>query len=161
MTEKQIDLVRAASEHSRMIWEWRNDALTRSMFRASEPVPWVDHEKWFKESLCNQSRFLYVGLCNNVPVGVVRFDLIADLSCEFEVSINVAPDARGAGVGRRLMLDGIDALCQDASCLRVVIAEVKEGNAASNALFISTGFLHQPPKECGFNLYKLFVSAAI
>lgn len=153
MNDDSLTIVKATSGYSKDIWSWRNDPVTRSMFRSPEIVAWDDHAKWFESALVNPNRFIYVALMNGRPVGMVRFDAISLAEGRFETSINVAPAERKLGIGRKLLAGSIRALRNEISCVKEIVAQVKSTNPASNALFKSAGFLLQAPIEEGYNDY--------
>lgn len=153
MNDDSLIIIKATTDHSIDIWSWRNDPMTRSMFRSPDLVAWDDHAKWFESSLVNPKRFIYVALMNGRPVGMVRFDAVSLAEGRFETSINVAPAERRSGIGRKLLTDSIRALTNEISCVKEILAEVKSTNPASNALFTSVGFLLQSPVEEGYNNY--------
>ncbi len=158
MNDDSLIIVKATRDHSKEIWSWRNDPVTRSMFRSPNLVAWEDHAKWFESSLVNPNRFIYVALTSGRPVGMVRFDAVSLAEGRFETSINVAPAERRSGIGRKLLTGSIRALKNEISCVKEILAEVKSANSASNALFQSVGFLLQAPVEEGFNNYIFKVS---
>jgi len=158
MNGDSLTIVKATIGHSKDIWSWRNDHVTRSMFKSSDLVAWVDHAKWFESALVNPNRFIYVALMNGRPVGMVRFDAISLAEGKFETSINVAPAERRLGIGRKLLTGSIAALKNEASSVKEIVAQVKSTNPASNALFKSAGFILQEPVEEGYNDYVFKLS---
>ena len=94
-----VEVVTASLSHSRAIWEWRNDPVTRSMCRSKDLVSWEDHSIWYQKALANPKRIMYVGITEQLPIGVVRFDSINNLEDSFEISININPSERGKGLG--------------------------------------------------------------
>ena len=95
----KVEVVTANITHSRSIWEWRNDPITRSMSRSKDLVSWEDHSNWFQKTLANPNRIMYVGISEQLPIGIVRFDIINNLEDSFEISININPLQRGKGLG--------------------------------------------------------------
>ena len=133
-----IDLRRATSQDSELIWLWRNDPVTRAASRNSAPIGWSTHTQWLAAVLAEPARLLLVAERNGIPVGIVRFDPLPG-SADFEVSINVRPDARGGGIGRTIL---------SAACARSatglgqarVHAAIDKTNLPSRKLFESCGF---------------------
>lgn len=119
---------------ARDVWAWRNDAATRSASRETAPVPWPDHEAWFGRALAEPTKTLLIGLDPETreKIGLVRFDLLE--SGERLVGINIAPERRGLGWGRRLLAE---ALQRHPGAL---VAEVRTDNTASVRLFEKLGF---------------------
>jgi len=69
-----IVLVSAEICHSEMIWEWRNDPITRKMFVNGEKISWKEHSNWYEKALLDNCRKLYLGEEGGIPIGIVRFD---------------------------------------------------------------------------------------
>jgi len=161
-SQQKLLIERASLHHSRSIWEWRNDEVTRSVSRNSEVVTWDEHDAWFRRSIANPDRFFYVGILigdpQQSPIGVVRFDLLDSKKGYWEISINMSPGARGKGFGRLLLDCGTRAFVADTrdtcKCLRIH-AEVKGGNIASSRLFASAGYSPCDSSHEGFSLYSL------
>lgn len=130
----------AEPDHSEMIWRWRNDPITRAMFRSTDPVLRADHDRWFKSVLSRSDRMLFVGIDNDTPIGVVRFDGSSNRK-SWGVSINLSPDARGKGLSLPLLSSAIaemrKTLSQEHLCL---IADVRSDNGRSNKLFQKADF---------------------
>jgi len=155
-----VKLISACESHSHAIWEWRNDDLTRQMSRSPEVVSWNNHDTWFKNSLVNPNRFIYVGIVQCVPaifVGMIRFDLSEESDGIYEVSINVAPEHRGFGVGGKLLDLGINKLLSEVAVCNGVLAEVRVINESSNALFLRRGF-QKIRSDDHFSHYALIIN---
>lgn len=126
----------AAATDAEMTFAWRNDPGTRAMFRSTCAVTWAEHLRWFERRRADRAAPYWIGECDGRPVGTVRLDSRA--MGEAEVSITVAPEARGRGVGRAIL----SSLCDRARAdgWRVLHAEVKTDNPASRRIFESCGF---------------------
>ena len=96
-----IALRQACDEDKKVLWQWRNDALTRAMSRNTNEVPWADHCAWFDGVLADVSRHLLIGEKEGQALGTVRLD---GASNSAEINITVAPQARGQGAGLALLL---------------------------------------------------------
>jgi GNAT superfamily N-acetyltransferase len=129
-------------------------------------VPLESHLAWLLASLERGDRRLLVGERDGAPVGTVRWD--HEGHGEWEVSITVAPECRGAGLGGPLLRAGEDWLAQASTAdqalragqpraageLAAYLAVVHADNAASRRLFLSTGYLPDlPADEAGFERY--------
>ncbi len=130
--------VRAASLHdSELVWSWRNDPASRANSRSSGLVPLADHELWFAKMLADPNSFMFIGIVENEPIGVVRFDRAKH--GDFEVSINLAPERRGCGLGARLL----SAACASLHSLTphaAFLAQVRTDNVASRRIFEASRF---------------------
>jgi len=150
----EIVLVSAEIYHSEMIWEWRNDPITRKMSVNSEKVSWEEHTSWYEKVLLDKCRKLYVGEEGGIPIGVVRFDKCDDEEYVYEVSINISPTSRRKGFGKQLLTNGIRRLLKEVDNCKFIRAEVKNDNISSNKLFMSCGFIFIED-ESGMKSYEL------
>ena len=150
----EMVLVSAEICHSEMIWEWRNDPITRKMFVKSEKFSWEEHTSWYEKVLLDKCRKLYVGEEGGIPIGVVRFDKCDDEEYVYEVSINISPTSRSKGFGKQLLTNGIRRIVKEVDNCKFIRAEVKKGNESSNKLFMSCGFIFIE-NESGMNSYEL------
>jgi hypothetical protein len=114
------------------IFEWRNDACSRSMFLSSDVVSLDEHIIWYRRSLNNPHRKMFIGSINDLKVGVVRFDFNVDTD-HSDVSINLNPRLRGSGYGYTLLAKSISLYKQSND--NTLIATIKKGNIASLKIF--------------------------
>jgi RimJ/RimL family protein N-acetyltransferase len=121
----KIKLRRAIMNDSDILYQWRNDPLTRVNSYNSGEVNKEDHIKWLKSTLSNPNRKLYIASEDGTPIGTVRADLSEGV---YELSWTVSPSARGRGVGKRMVLLLANEI---KSSIR---AEVKVGNEASKRI---------------------------
>lgn len=119
------------------VFEWRNDAYSRSMFQNSEVVSLNEHINWYKRSLTNPNSRIYIGSINDLKAGVVRFDFDEDTE-QSKVSINLNPLLRGNGLGLTLLSKSISIYKQSNDA--TLIATVKRENSASLRIFSKYGF---------------------
>ena len=81
-----LKIINADQSHSRDIWEWRNNPITRSVSRKTDKVDWNNHKEWFKKSLDNNRIFLYIGINKesqkNIPIGILTADCVPILICD-------------------------------------------------------------------------------
>ncbi|MFD4959989.1 GNAT family N-acetyltransferase [Microbacterium sp. NPDC058389] len=127
------------------LYGWREDPATRAQSRNTEPIPWGAHVAWLRTTLRRPDRRLFVAAWRG-PVGTVRLDELSPGA--WEISITVAPHERGRGVGGRMIEHAI-AEVAGAGGDRVV-AELRDSNDASRALFRSAGFVHEDARAAGW-----------
>lgn len=135
----------AAALDSRAVWTWRNDPVTRAVSVNTDEVPWADHERWFAAVLADRDRHLLVGEVGPEPVGVVRFDRLDEPEL-WEVSINLAPAARGRGLAVPLLDAGRDWLRAREGQVGV-LALVRATNAASMRTFLRAGYAERSTED--------------
>jgi len=131
-----VHLRQAAAGDVLALWRWRNDPATRAASLDEAEIPLEAHTRWFEETLRRPDRVLQVAEIGGVAVGTLRLDVTGS---EATVSINVAPEWRGQGVGTA----ALDALCRDAFGMRGLSrlrARVKPDNASSRRAFERAGF---------------------
>lgn len=121
---------------SHRIWVWRNDPETRQASFESDPIPFEVHDAWFRESLVQDTRKLYVIVADGVESGVARLDLAGS---EAEVSIHLAPESRYRGVGPAA-LHALADLAFGTLGVRRLTGLIKPDNQASLAAFSKAGF---------------------
>ena len=154
-----INLRRATHEDSELIWLWRNDPVTRAASRNSRPIAWAGHAEWLAAVLADPARRLLVAESNGVPVGIVRFDPIPG-TADFEISINVRPDARGFGTAGTILSAACARSAADLGHARVHAA-VAKSNLPSRKLFESCGFaLIEANAPDGFLRFVLDLSSS-
>ena len=133
--------IRQANEsHSRDIFDWRNDKLTRQMFHTTDLVEWSEHSAWFAASLTNTKRLLVI--CEDEDtdekVAIVRFDVEDKRAL---ISINLSPQMRGKRKAKGCLRDAIAFFQKYFSDVRFIDAEVKSINIPSQRSFVGVGFV--------------------
>jgi len=160
----------ATVRDARLLWQWRNDPLTRAGSRSPEEVSWEDHLRWLTSSLARPDRLLLVVQDGAGPVGTVRWDLDgqaegpAEGEREWEVSITVAPDRRGRSLGRPLLRAAELALSEarrseptgsGETAVSAYLAVVHVDNLASVRLFETSAYVPDlPPDPQGFMRFR-------
>jgi len=116
---------------------WRNEPSTRSASLTSGEISVEEHHRWFAGKLVDPDCALLIIEHGGQPIGQLRLDRLApDLA---EVSIGLAPKARGRGLGRgALQLAASKA--HELLGVTMIRALVKRGNDASLRTFRAAGF---------------------
>jgi RimJ/RimL family protein N-acetyltransferase len=116
---------------------WRNDPETRARSFSRQEISEAEHLGWLERKLADPACLLLIVEENGTPVGQVRLDRVS--AGEAEVSIGLAPSARGRGIGRRALglAAGEGARALGVARLR---AEIQEDNQASLHAFAAAGF---------------------
>lgn len=132
MRQPGVALRPATTSDAATLFRWRNDAGTRVQFINTARVPWDAHVEWLKRTLADPDRLLAIGESDGRPVGTVRWDRAGG---GWEMSWTVAPECRGQGYGRALLLAAADYRAD------TLLATVRETNAASIAIAEHAGFV--------------------
>jgi L-amino acid N-acyltransferase YncA len=134
-------IVRTAQPEDVMnVFRWRNDPLVRSMSRDTKPISEQIHKEWYSRAIDDPRRLLLIGVRGGQKIGMVRFDQRQTSS--WEVSIMVAPEARGQGMGRHLLRMSLERLraLYAPTCL---LASIRLKNQPSLMVFHALGFRQQ------------------
>jgi len=132
-----LKLRRAEPVDEAFVLALRNESSTRASSFSTDEVGPEEHHRWFTRKLFDPDCALLIVEVDGIPVGQVRLDRVAqDIA---EVSIGLAPEARGRGLGRESLRQAV----LEARRLLFVTslrALVKRQNAASLAAFAAAGF---------------------
>ncbi|WP_347978096.1 bifunctional UDP-2,4-diacetamido-2,4,6-trideoxy-beta-L-altropyranose hydrolase/GNAT family N-acetyltransferase [Microbacterium sp. ProA8] len=141
---------RASLADARLLFEWKNDEETRRRSRSTEPVSWSPHLEWLTRTVESSERRLLIVEHEGQAVGTVRWDHIGP--ARWEVSITVAPHARGKGIARYILATA--ELSANEWAPVTLVAVINEENFASLRLFASAGYLPDlPADEAGFRAF--------
>lgn len=139
----QIRLRPAESGDADRVLEWRNDAEAVRFSETGRAVDVEAHEAWFAARLEDPSTRIWIAERDGRPLGTVRIEVRAAVGA---VSIAVAPEWRGQGIGGRILRLVQDELEGDFQ-VESLTAVVRVDNAASLRLFEHAGF--RPTEERG------------
>tara|TARA_Y100001978_G_C23660833_1_gene418583 strand:- start:737 stop:1219 length:483 start_codon:yes stop_codon:yes gene_type:complete len=141
----KLKIIKANLEHSKIIWEWRNDSITRKMSNSNSLISFNNHDKWFRKAILDIDNIIYIGLYQNIPFGMTRFDKLLDRKDIYIISINISPTKRNLGLGKFLLKNSIQKIFKEDESCKKVIADIKVKNVVSCKLF----------ESCGFNLSEI------
>jgi len=132
----ELTLRPAVQADAGLLLRWRNDPETRASSHTTGVVTEAEHARWLEQSLASPARRLVIAQAEGCPVGQLRLDLEAGALAE--VSITVAPDARGRGLAAAML----NALAEPALAagLTTLRAEINTGNARSLSAFKRAGY---------------------
>jgi pseudaminic acid synthase len=131
-----VALRRATRDDAARLLAWRNDPETRARSLSPAEVTPAQHEAFLARSLDAADRWLLVAEAGGAPVGVVRLDV--DGPASMEVSITVAPEARGQGYSVA-MLRAVETEARERGAVRLV-AVLRPENAVSRRAFEAAGY---------------------
>ena len=134
--DKSTRLRPATADDWEMLLDWRNDPVTRESSIDTGVVSEDGHRAWLAASIASDDRHLFVVEVDGEPVGTTRLDRRTG---GWEISITVAPDQRGKGLGG-VMLDVTTEWFDENIGDDVILSTIKPSNPASLALFAKKGY---------------------
>ncbi len=134
-----MNLRRASTMDGYALWLWANDAGSRAASGDRPLIEWVTHLGWLERRLADSGTVLLIGeSAAGQPVGTIRFESRDEWQSAV-LSYAVAPEARGQGFGRALLVGGVLHLRRLHPAIRIE-ASVSAGNVRSLRLFRSLGW---------------------
>lgn len=137
-------------QDSQAWYEIRNDQMVRNWSRSTKVIRINEHAKWWRESLQNDKRRLFMVEIAGQPgkagqVGIARLD---HRGAWTEISLAVIPAAHGRGIGTEIVCQLIEKAAQ----LRwpEIGAVVNGKNARSLRIFAKLGFVMK--RKCWIEL---------
>jgi RimJ/RimL family protein N-acetyltransferase len=122
----------------RLLWEWANDPVVRAASFSQAPIPWEDHQAWFKGKMNDGNSLILIGENEQGrAIGQFRFD--SRSSEDGDIDVSLAPEARGAGYGSVLIDLGVRKIFERTGTQRVH-AFIRPENQASMRAFERAGF---------------------
>jgi UDP-2,4-diacetamido-2,4,6-trideoxy-beta-L-altropyranose hydrolase len=151
---REVHVRRALEADSRMLWSWRNDPKTRAVSRTPDEVPWADHSAWFDSVTRDPGRWALICEGDAGPIGTVRFDPMFAVEMGYLVSINLAPERRGRGLGRSCLAAACSYIWESIPDA-VLYADIVGGNVVSERIFAACGFVRTGRSDdAGFPRYR-------
>lgn len=122
---------KVTKEDKQQLFDWSNDPLTRQYSLNPEPISWDEHSNWFNQKLSDSFSEMYIFEIDKA-IGVVRVEMQGG---ERFISFQVAPHARGQGLGYRF-IETIGLLHIE----HELYADVLEDNIASHKIFLANQY---------------------
>jgi len=139
MSEEILFRFATPSDADRLL-RWRNDPVTREAAFSSDEVTLEEHRAWLARTLKNPQRLLLIGMTRSfAALCQVRFDR-SDDGRSAEISITIAPEARGKGYGSSAIAGAVGAYLANFD-VKHIIARVKPSNPTSRRVFERAGFV--------------------
>lgn len=134
----------AEVEDALKIWAFRNDPNSRAASLQTGEIAFSDHLGWYQKALASSDRRFFIGEAGDAG-GYMRFDrLEGDV---WRVSIALAPQSRGMGMGAALLIAGCDRFFKEIGGMIVLRAEIRADNVASLRTFTRAGFAIETERD--------------
>ena len=139
------------------VYAWANDPLTRAVSFSSAEITYSEHVAWFTQQLERSDRNLLIAMSTEHPaaaIATIRIDRAAQPGVCI-ISINLAPEARGRGLGTA----ALEAATASAAALGFsrIHALIRPDNQASIRAFTRAGYVQAESTEVGDQPALLFV----
>ena len=140
-----ISLRPAIAADKSLLLNWANDPQVRANSFSQEPIAPKDHHHWFQKGLTDPNRLLLIATtADGCPIGQIRFDQqpasAGANAREAAVDLSLDRCARGNGLAAEVVRLGLQAMEQRWGPSAEAVAEVLNGNTASNTCFARAGF---------------------
>ena len=119
-----------------MMFEWQTSPGVRKFSGNPTAPTWEEHCTWFERRMRAQPGLFEIILLGNTPAGMIRLDQLEGKEDAFQVSILIAPEYQGQGVGgatlrvaRRLVPHG------------EFHANIHKNNHSSRKIFSAAGYV--------------------
>jgi RimJ/RimL family protein N-acetyltransferase len=154
----QVRMRRATSQDADRLRAWRNDPDSVAQSLSGAEVDAASHAAWLETILSDPACILLigelsdpaaVGVAVGEAVGMVRLDLGRAAA---EVSINLAPQARGRGLSVAMLL-AAEASVRKSDTPHLT-ARIKLDNAASRSAFERAGYRLVSPETDAILVYR-------
>jgi RimJ/RimL family protein N-acetyltransferase len=133
---------RPLAEQAHQIMTWRNDPTTLAQSYHHAPEDWAWFWPKFRDRWCREQPPPVLACHDGQPIGFLRFQPVPEPTGRsggcVEISINLAPAARGRGLGRAVLRAAGPWL--RAAGIVTVLAEVRRDNQASRRAFAAAGY---------------------
>lgn len=133
----KLEIRKATIEDLDLIFGWANDEEGRRNSFNQEKIPYEDHCAWYKKKMESKESVIYILMLDDVPAGQCRLDFEGTKGL---ISYFVDKEYRGRGYGKKILSLVYEKVKDDFPDAASFVAQVKEGNAASQRVFLSLGY---------------------
>jgi N-acetylneuraminate synthase len=133
---QRVELRAATREDAKPLFAWRDDPTTRAMSVSKAPFTYESHVAWLDAALASKDRAIFIATHEGASIGQTRVDRVAGTT--WEVSIGVAPEARGRGFAAPL-LRALEAAALERG-VELLTARIREENSRSVRAFERAGY---------------------
>lgn len=124
-----------------LVFSLSNDPLVRVCSFNTKSIEYGHHCKWFEKKVTDTNTLFFLIFDeDDIFIGQIRFNRETEQSTECVISLSITKEYRGKHIAGKFLELGIDELKKNWYNIKTVVAEVKDENTASNALFLREGF---------------------
>ncbi|WP_372713837.1 N-acetyltransferase family protein [Ilyobacter sp.] len=142
---KDVILRKAEERDIPEIYEHLHRDYVKKYFSENESREWENHKKWYKFLINSPYFILYVlEELNGNFLGQLKFELDGETAI---LSIYMSKSSRGAGLGKKAILKGMEELALSCENTEIVLAYILEENEVSIKTFEKAGFSFEKEEE--------------
>lgn len=131
--------LRPASIHDcSLIFKWRNLPEIVALSSSQKSIGWQEHSTWFQSALASEKKSINVITLDDIPIGILRYELINAISAE--ISIYIISGYTGRGFGVFIINESCKNFFVSHQGLREVVAFIQADNCRSLKAFAKAGF---------------------
>lgn len=153
LSEGRFNLRKVTGSDINLLFKWANDQDVRANSRYPQSITRKEHSAWFKKKMSDPKTHMYILTELNQDVGVIRFD---KKDTKFLISYSIDKYYRGRGLGKIILEEGFKKISLISRSPHF-IAQVKQGNIASEKIFNQLGFKLSSEEfinNIKFNIYQ-------
>jgi len=139
---ENMKLRQVAAGDERLLFDWKNDPITRANSRDQTPVAWSDHLVWFAAAVSDPQKVMCIAEVEGVPVGLVRSG--PNQNGQIEVCFTVDPKWRNQGA-EEVMVELFVA--EHVPYIDNVVLPIKIGNTSGERTVSILGYHRLMPEE--------------
>ena len=140
----EIKIRKALLEDSEFLFNLRNEESVRKVSGNPNIIPWENHQAWFKKRLVNPKSIIFIIELEGQSIAQTRYDLGGNGTAldgsDAEVSIAVAKDFRGKGLGTEILKKTAEKFWETFPEIKTIRAFINLGNEASVRSFSKAGY---------------------
>lgn len=148
-----IKIIAATMQDAIDVYLWRNDIHAKKMSVTTGQIELSAHLNWMKNILSDSNVKVYIGIENQIKIGVSRFTFNEN-DGNSEVSINLNPIMRNKGLSSVFLNKSMDQYFLNKKI--DLSAKIKKVNVASIKCFQNSGFnIYGENKEFYYLIYRI------
>ena len=134
---------------------WVNDPEVRLQSFNTDPIPFEQHQRWFRSRLDSPDALLRVLVdSSGLPLGQIRFERSATNPFQAVIGFSLDSIARGHGLASELLQLGAAELARAWGSGVTAYGEVRATNLASANAFLRAGFTEGSPERSGVRCFS-------
>jgi RimJ/RimL family protein N-acetyltransferase len=122
-------------DDAELIWNWIIDEAVKSASFSNKDISLSEHREWVKNKINSIDTQLLLVLEDNQALGQIRID---QSSSGTYLSIVLAPQARGRGLGVEILNTAVARIAKDG--IKEIFAQIRQDNLRSQKAFERAGF---------------------